>query len=161
LQLLQHPHILRLLAYGEDAETGLPYLALPYLAGGTLAARVRQGPLPLEEVGRYATQLAAVLDYAHGQGVVHRDVKPANVLLDDQEQPFLADFGIAKIFDAAGTTLLTLTSTGQVMGTADYMSPEQARGEEVGPATDVYSLGMVLYHLVTGRVPFEGKSLTQ
>jgi streptogramin lyase len=160
LERLQHPHILGLLAYGEDEALGLPYMVLPYMQGGTLATRVAAGPLPLAEVARYGEQLAAALDYAHGQGIVHRDVKPANVLLDAAGQPFLADFGIAKIFDPAGTTLVTITGTGQVMGTADYMSPEQAKGEDVGPEADVYSLGMVLYHLVTGRVPFEGKSLT-
>jgi serine/threonine-protein kinase len=161
LQLLQHPHILSLLAYGEDEASGLSYMVLPYLSGGTLATRLAQGALPFEEIERDATQIAEALDYAHGQGVVHRDIKPGNVLLDEKGAISLADFGIAKIFDAAGTTLLTITNTGQVMGTADYMSPEQAQGEDVTAATDIYGLGMVLYHLVTGKVPFEGKSLTQ
>src|SRR5262249_53825032 len=146
---------------GEDEESGLSYMVLPYLSGGTLATRLAQGALPFEEIERYAKQIAEALDYAHGQGVVHRDIKPGNVLLNAQGEVALADFGIAKIFDAAGTTLLTITNSGQVMGTAEYMSPEQAQGEDVTPATDIYGLGMVLYHLVTGKVPFEGKSLTQ
>jgi serine/threonine-protein kinase len=161
LERLRNPHILSILAYGEDEAFGLPYLVLPYVRGGTLASQVASGPLPLAETAQYGEQLAEALGYAHTQGIVHRDVKPANVLVDDAGQLLLADFGIAKIFDPAGTTLVTLTGTGQVMGTADYMAPEQAKGEEVGPAADVYSLAMVLYHLVTGRVPFEGKSLTQ
>jgi serine/threonine protein kinase len=161
LQLLRHPRILALLEYGEDEASGLSYMVLPYMSGGTLASRLQEGAQPLDDVARYTTEIGEALDYAHSQGIVHRDVKPGNVLLDANGQIYLADFGIAKIFDTAGTTLLTITSTGQVMGTADYMSPEQAQGEDVTGATDVYSLGMVLYHLVTGKVPFEGKSLTQ
>jgi serine/threonine protein kinase len=161
LQLLEHPHILSLLDFGEDAETGLSYMVLPYMSGGTLAGRVAQGALPLPDVARYASQVADALDYAHGRGIVHRDIKPGNILLNEADDVFLADFGIAKIFDTAGTTLMTLTNTGQVMGTIDYMSPEQAEGEEVGPASDIYSLGMVLYHLVTGTVPFGAKSVPQ
>jgi serine/threonine protein kinase len=155
---LQHPHILRLLDYGEDAALGLPYLVLPYLRGGTLEARLAGGPLPLAEAVRYGEQIATALDYAHSKGIVYRDLNPANVLLDERGEAYLADFGIARIFDPANTTL---TATGPVMGmgTPDYVSPEQARGERAGPEADVYALGMVLYQLTTGRVPFEGKSL--
>jgi serine/threonine protein kinase len=161
LQLLAHPHILTLIAYGEDEQSGLAYMVLPLMAGGTLTSRLSQGGVSLEDAARYASQIADALDYAHDKGIVHRDLKPGNVLLDEQGEVFLADFGIAKIFDTAGTTVMTLTSTGQIMGTADYMSPEQAQGQDVTAASDIYSFGMVLYHLTTGQVAFEGKSLTQ
>lgn len=153
LQQLNHPHILSIRAFGEDQGTGLSYMLLPYLSGGTLAAQLRLagGPLTLNKVASYLTQLADALDYAHSKGVVHRDIKPSNILLDAQDHIYVADFGIAHLFDATRTTL---TSTGQVLGTAAYMSPEQVKGEPVGPAADIYSVGVVVYELVTGRLPF-------
>lgn len=157
LQQLQHPHILVVRAMGEDEATGLPYMLLPYIDGGTLATRIAQGPLSLAEASRYLAQVADALDYAHAHSIVHRDIKPANILLDQQGYIYLADFGLVKLFDGTRTTL---TTAGQVMGTPEYMSPEQARGEQVGPAADTYSLGVVLYQMVTGRLPFQAKSLT-
>lgn len=157
LQQLRHPHILSVRALGEDEATGLPYMVLPYLDGGTLATRLAAGALALTEASQYFAQLADALDYAHGQMVVHRDIKPANILLDRQGQVYLADFGLVKLFDGTRTTL---TTTGQVMGTPEYMAPEQARGDQVGPAADIYSAGIVLYQMVTGRLPFQAKSLT-
>lgn len=148
---LHHPRILPVTDAGEDAESGLAFMVMPYVRGGTLASRIAQGAIPLEEAASYISQLADALDYAHLQGIVHRDLKPANVLLDESGLVFLADFGIAKLFDT-GTT--TLTDTGRAIGTPEYMAPEQAQGEAVSDATDVYGLGMIAYHLVTGNLPF-------
>ncbi|HEY7350482.1 MAG TPA: serine/threonine-protein kinase [Ktedonobacterales bacterium] len=158
LQRLRHPRILSLLAFGEEA--GFFYMVLPYLAGGTLATRLtaQRGPLPLNEVARYLSEVSSALDYAHGLGVVHRDIKPGNILLDAQGQPYLADFSIARLL---GQSRTNLTQPGQVLGTLEYLSPEQAGGEEATSASDIYSLGVVVYELVTGRVPFQRKSFDE
>lgn len=148
---LDHPNILGLRDYGE-AE-GTLYLVMPYVAGGTLEDRLRgTSGLPLDLAGRYLRQAALALDYAHGQRVVHRDVKPQNMLLcADGERLLLADFGIARLVDAA-TALRSRTAT---LGTLAYMAPEQFQGR-AGPATDVYALGCVLFQLLTGEVPYTG-----
>jgi ligand-binding sensor domain-containing protein len=146
---LEHAHILPVHDYGEAG--GHTYLAMRYVEAGTLKDRLRAGPLPPAEVDRLFTQLADALDYAHGQGVVHRDLKPANVLLDQRGNLFLTDFGIAKLLEGSPA----FTSTGAMIGTPAYMSPEQAQGLRVDLRTDIYSLGIVLYEMVTGRVPFE------
>jgi serine/threonine protein kinase len=158
LERLEHPHILSVLASGEDEETGHVYMIMPYMAGGTLAARLASGPLPLADVVSYVTQVGEALDFANGQGVVHRDIKPSNVLLDEQGRAVLADFGIAKLVDAL-TTQLTMTS--QIVGTPDYMAPEQIRNQAVTTATDVFGLGALAYHLLTGQAPFAGTSLPE
>lgn len=157
---LHHDHILPVLSYGEAH--GLTYMVLPAVAG-TLADRLagRTAPLPLPTIADYLAQVASALDYAHERGIVHRDIKPSNILLDARDWVYLADFGIARLF-GGGTNALTrdgsatLTSTGQVLGTPNYMAPEQIRGEPIGPATDVYALGVVAYQLVTGQMPFQG-----
>jgi serine/threonine protein kinase len=149
---LRHERILPVLISGEDAATNLAYMILPYMRNGTLAHRLSAGgPLALGDVARYITQIADALDYAHQHQVIHRDIKPSNVLLDDKEQAVLADFGIAKLFDS---DITMHTSSDKTIGTAEYMSPEQAQGSNVGPASDIYSLGMLTYHLVTGQLPF-------
>jgi serine/threonine-protein kinase len=150
---LRHPHILALEGFGEDRATGYAYMVLPYFGEGTLANRLAHGPLSLAQAADYLAQLSSALDYAHSHGVIHRDIKPANVLLDAQGQAYLADFSIARLFSGTHTTL---TGTGQVMGTPAYMAPEQSRGDDLGPEVDIYSLGVVLFEMVTGRVPFEG-----
>ncbi len=161
LSSLHHPHIVPVLSYGKMDE--LSYIVMTYLPGGTLSERIRPGrkPLPFAEIMRYATQLASALDYAHAQGIVHRDIKPGNVLLDDGGNVFLSDFGIARFYesspDVLSTVQVSLTSTGEVFGTPSYMAPELFRGEQAEPAADVYALGVMLYQLVTGRVPFQGK----
>lgn len=150
LERLRHPHILPVIAYGE--ENGVSYIVLRYVGGGTLDDRVAQGPLPLDEVARLLTQIADALDYAHRQRVVHRDIKPGNILLDEQGNVFVSDFGIAHMMGGADKTL---TATGWQPGTPEYMAPEQARGERtVGPAADIYSLGVLAYEMVTGQVPY-------
>lgn len=158
LQQLHHPHILPLLSFGEEA--GLPYMVLPYMEGGTLATRLagQGGPLPLNEVASYLAQIAGALDFAHQQNIVHRDIKPVNILLDTQGQACVADFSIVRFTDVGHTTL---TGTGHVLGTPAYLAPEMATGELVGPAADIYSLGVVIYELVTGRTPFQATSLAE
>jgi serine/threonine-protein kinase len=144
---LDHPHILSMHDSGEAA--GLPFLVMPYVGGGTLAERLRRGPLPPARVAALVGQLAGALDYAHAQRVVHRDIKPANVLLRDAGLvPLLADFGIAKAIDH--------TSTGTAAtGTVAYMAPELFDGW-VSPQSDIYALGCLCFELLTGQVPYQG-----
>jgi eukaryotic-like serine/threonine-protein kinase len=149
---LSHPNICRLFDYG-DAD-GRPYIVFEYLPGGTLEERLSPGqPLADAATARVAAELAAALAHAHARGVLHRDVKPSNVLFDEEGNAKLADFGIARLGDAS-----TLTEAGTVMGTAAYISPEQARAEPVTAASDVYGFGVVLYLLLTGRLPFEAEA---
>jgi serine/threonine protein kinase len=158
---LRHHHILPVLDYGEYQ--GLPYMVMPVAIGGTLSSYIASEPgqLPLADVATYAVQLASALDCAHRSGIVHRDVKPSNTLLDDQGRLLLADFGIARLYEQPynqAEEATTLTSNGEVLGTPNYMAPEQFQGQRVGPAVDIYALGVVLYLLVTGRLPFEGET---
>jgi serine/threonine-protein kinase len=131
-----------------------PYIVMEYLAGGSLQERIKEGPVPPGQALRWLEQAATALDAAHREGVIHRDVKPANLLLDRHDRIHVADFGIAS---AAG--LDSLTQTGTVLGTASYLSPEQAKGEQTTPASDLYSLAVVAFELLTGRRPFEGDSV--
>jgi serine/threonine-protein kinase len=148
---LKHPNIVPIVDYGQDK--GYAYLVMPLLKVGSLADRLREGPLSPLEGGRVVMQLSGALQLAHGQGVVHRDVKPSNLLLDEQGNALLSDFGLARIHDAS----VSLTGSA-LLGTPAYMSPEQARGEKVGPASDQYSLGVILYQLCTGHLPFEAET---
>lgn len=170
---LSDPHVVRVLDFGytipppmptrspwnDESGQPVPYLAMEYVYGSTLKAIVRErGPLPLEWVWRIGDQLCSALTAAHSAGVVHRDVKPQNVLVLDSRLELVAkltDFGIAR---QMGSDLTTLTATGQVIGTPDYLSPEQVLGEPGGPASDIYALGVVLFELTTGRLPFEADS---
>lgn len=158
LAALRHPHIVPVLAYGRDEQSGLLYMIMPYLPGGTLPNLLGQATalLPLASVAAILAQLADALDYAHAMGVIHRDVKPANVLLDAQGQVYLTDFSVARLMQ---DTRPTQTTTGKVLGTYHYMAPEQARGERVAAAADQYSLAVLIYELVTSRVPFDADSL--
>lgn len=145
---LQHPNILQVYDYGE--QDGLLYLATQYVEHGASLADLAK-PIPPLAARPLMERLLAALEYAHIRGIVHRDVKPSNVLLPAPDWPLLADFGIAKLLDAAGPEM---TAAGQVVGTAAYMAPEQAAGEPVDARTDLYAAGVVLYELVTGQPPF-------
>lgn len=156
---LHHAHILPILSYHAEAN-GLSYMELPLMSGGTLASKMAAGPLPLEDVASYLRQIASALDYAHRQGVIHRDVKGANVLLDRDGTPLLADFGIARIFERGAsqpldtTSSRALTRTGQVIGTPACMAPEQLTGGAITPQLDIYALGVLAWQMVTGALPF-------
>ncbi|MGQ0603817.1 MAG: SUMF1/EgtB/PvdO family nonheme iron enzyme [Anaerolineales bacterium] len=150
---LEHPHILPVIDYGEVDD--VPYLVMRYVSGGTLQDLLHKGPLPPNDVLRYLTEIGQGLDYAHSLGVVHRDIKPKNILLDTRGNAFISDFGLAKIVRGGG---LTHSGVGMI-GTPHYMSPEQGRGDAaVDGRSDLYALGVMLYEMVTGRVPFDADS---
>lgn len=148
LRRLHHPNIVPILAFGQDR--GYHYIVMPYFPGGTLHDRLRSGPLLPLEGARIVEQIASALDFAHQQGIIHRDVKPSNILLGENGEAHLTDFGFAHVpWESASLTGSLL------IGTPAYMSPEQCRGEAVGPESDQYSFGVVLYQLCTGRLPYE------
>lgn len=155
---LDHPNILPIYSYGE--EDGLPYIIMPYMPGGTLAEYVsRCGPLSWLEVQWYLEQLASALDYAHRHGCVHCDVKPANILLDSEGHVLLSDFGIARLTRTEeGAEIVDASGPGVVMGTPDYISPEQALGRSLDGRSDIYSLAVTLFFLLTKHLPFNGNS---
>lgn len=147
---LKHPNILPVIDFGEDE--GAPFIAMMLVEGGTLAAYIDQGQLPEITIARVIAQVAGALDYAHSQGVIHRDIKPENILFDAKGRAYLSDFGIARLNEGTAN----ITGTGSFIGTAAYASPEQCRGEELSAASDIYSLGIVLYEMLTGAPPFAG-----
>ena len=155
---LQHPNVVQVFDSGEDAESGRHYIVMEYVDGPSCADLLREHKrLELEETVHIVRDACHGLDYAHRAGVVHRDVKPGNLLIaEEMHITKLADFGIAK---AAEQT--RITQVGAVLGTAAYLSPEQARGDESGPASDIYSLGVCAYQFLTGRLPHEYSSLTE
>jgi serine/threonine protein kinase len=147
-QQVEHPNVVPVLDTGED--NGIPYLAQRFVGNGNLAERIeKDGKLQLDLITRICEEVAGGLDALHANGLVHRDVKPANILLDEGGTAFITDFGLAK--DSQGSLL---TRPGQALGSLDYMSPEQIRSEEVSAATDVYSLGCVIWECLTGGPPF-------
>ncbi len=154
---LCHPNIVQIFDVGEH--DGRPYYAMELVEGGTLERRLHEVPLPMREAAELLRTLALAIQHAHERQIVHRDLKPANILLADGI-PKIADFGLAKRLDAESTAL---TRTGAVLGTPAYMSPEQAAGKtnEIGPATDVYGLGAILYAVLTGRPPFQAETWAQ
>jgi eukaryotic-like serine/threonine-protein kinase len=149
---LSHPHIVGVIDAGEDE--GRPYIVFEFVEGETLKERIRRmGRLPMEEAIAYAIEIARALGCAHAHQIVHRDVKPQNVLIDEEGSAKVTDFGIARTLDQEG-----LTADGRVLGTTDYVSPEQALGHGVNGQSDIYSLGVVLYEMLTGDVPFHGEN---
>ena len=146
---LNHPHVVTVIDAGED--DGAPYIVFEYVEGETLKERIRRlGRLPVSEAVAYAIEIGRALECAHDNKLVHRDVKPQNVLIDRDGRAKVTDFGIARSLEAQG-----LTATGRVLGTTDYVSPEQALGHEVTGQSDIYSLGIVLYEMLTGEAPYK------
>lgn len=164
IALLDHINIMPIYEYGEQGD--IAYLVMPYVTGGTLRDVLeKRGALPLEEIVTIIEQAAAGLDSAHSQGIIHRDLKPGNMLFHADGRILLADFGLAKVLREVKDNNKNgqsgpsdLTSTGTIVGTPEYLSPEQGTGQAVDYRTDVYSLGIVLYQMLSGRVPFTGAS---
>ncbi len=149
---LNHPHVVTVIDFGED--DGSPYIVLELVEGETLKQRIkRMGRLPVDEAVAYAIEIGRALSAAHAAHLVHRDVKPQNVLIDQEGRAKVTDFGIARSLEVHG-----LTATGRVLGTTDYVAPEQALGHEVTEQSDVYSLGIVLYEMLAGEPPFRAES---
>jgi tRNA A-37 threonylcarbamoyl transferase component Bud32 len=151
---LDHPGIVPV--YEVVEAEGQLFFSMEYIAGLTLAQRLAPGPLPAREAASLMAKVSRAIDYAHRHGILHRDMKPSNILIDEKGEPHITDFGLAKqVEDVAN-----LTKTGTILGTPSYMAPEQAAGGRgrMGPATDVYSIGCILYHMLTGRPPFQAAS---
>ena len=155
---LQHPNVVQVFDSGRDAESGRHYIVMELVDGPSCADLLRDcGTLDIDTAVRIVRDACHALDYAHRAGVVHRDVKPGNLLIaDESDTTKLADFGIAKAAEQS-----RITQVGSVLGTAAYLSPEQARGQEAGPPSDIYSLGVCAYQFLTGRLPHEYGSLTE
>jgi serine/threonine protein kinase len=152
LARLQHPGLVTV--YDAGVHDGRPFLVMQLIEGTTLRQRLQDGPLTPPEVRRLGALLAHALTHVHDTGIVHRDVKPSNILLDTEGRPYLTDFGIARLADAT-----TRTDSGMFTGTAAYMSPEQVRGDRPGPPSDVYALGLVLLECLTGELEYPGTPL--
>src|SRR3981189_2914002 len=152
---MRHPNILNVYDFGEYQ--GTPYMIVEYVPGGSLGGRLSKGQLDAPATLKYLRGIAAGLDYAHSRGIVHRDVKAANVLLESDDTPVIADFGLAKLMQ--GSSLKSMT--GVTTGTPAYMSPEQVTGSQVGPPADRYALASIGYEMLTGVIPFDGDALLE
>jgi WD40 repeat protein/predicted Ser/Thr protein kinase len=153
---LKHPGIVGIFDVGED--DGVPWFSMEYIAGKSLEQMVREHPMDAREAARCVELVSEALQHAHDHGVLHRDLKPSNILVDEANHPRITDFGIARI-GTTGTTGASLTRTGQTLGSPGYAAPEQALHGKADVCTDVYGLGALLYHLLTGRPPFQGPTL--
>ncbi|MBV8953845.1 MAG: serine/threonine protein kinase, partial [Solirubrobacterales bacterium] len=154
---LVHPNIVQVFDFGFDDGSHQHFIVMEHVPGQSCAELLRdQGHLPVERSIEIIAQACRGLDYAHRNGVIHRDVKPGNLLVSEADAVKLADFGIARATDQS-----SITQVGSVLGTAAYLAPEQARGEEAGPRSDIYSLGVVTYQLLSGRLPYEANSLSE
>jgi serine/threonine protein kinase len=150
---VDHPQLIDVIEAGDV--DGTSFLAMRYVAGKSLDDRIRDhGPLPLEDMTRIVAEIASALDALHAAGLVHRDVKPSNILLDAERGALLTDFGLVKSRDYSA-----LTAPGQMLGTLDYIAPEMLRGSEPGPGADLYALGCVVYECLAGTPPFGGRSM--
>ena len=152
---MRHANVLNVFDFGEFE--GTPYMVVEYVQGGSLAGRTKQGPLDRASALRFLRGIGDALDYAHSLGIVHRDVKPANVLLGTGDTPILADFGLAKLLQSSSIKSMTGVTT----GTPAYMAPEQVTGSQVGPAADRYSLAVMAFEMLTGSLPFEGAGVLE
>jgi len=152
LAKLQHPHILPVFDYGESE--GYTYFVMPLMQDGNLAELIVDARLPLRRINQIISQIGGALEFAHSRGFIHRDVKPSNILLDESGNCTLMDFGIAKIIEGSKE----FTQTGGILGTPAYMSPEQGSGQKIDHRSDIYSLGIILYEMVTGKPPFEAET---
>jgi serine/threonine protein kinase len=149
IAMLEHPVIVPVYDFGE--EDGQPYFVMRYMTGGSLTDRMKQGPMSIQDAARLFDRLAPALDQAHAKGIIHRDLKPGNILFDQYGDPYVSDFGIAKI--TSGETNVTGSA---IVGTPAYMSPEQAQGEKIDGRSDIYGLGVILYELLSGKQPYHG-----
>lgn len=162
---LKHPNVAQVYEISECL--GINFIAMEYVEGQTLAARMEDRPLEINEIVEIGIQVADALDEAHGKGIIHRDIKPANVVLTERGQVKVLDFGLAKVTPTAGqptgseASTVATTAAGVVMGTVEYMSPEQAFGRKVDRRSDIFSLGVMLYEIATGRLPFSGKTMSE
>ncbi len=153
LAQLQHPHILSVFDYGQTPD-GYTYIVMPFIQSGTLSDILSKRRMNLLEIRRIMTQVGDALGYAHARGMIHRDVKPSNVLIDERGNCLLTDFGLARMTDGSAK----LTSSGAIMGTPAYMSPEQGAGQALDGRSDIYSLGIIFYEMVTGQVPYQAET---
>ena len=149
IAMLEHPAIVPVYDFGE--EDGQPYFVMRYMTGGSLSDRLKNGPVPLDESARLFEHLAPALDEAHAKGIIHRDLKPGNILFDQYNEPYISDFGIAKLSESQ-----TNVTGSAIVGTPAYMSPEQAQGEGIDGRSDIYGMGVILFEMLTGRQPYQG-----
>ncbi len=149
IAMLEHPAIVPVYDFGE--EDGQPYFVMRYMTGGSLSDRMKNGPMAIQEAARIMAHIAPALDDAHNKGIIHRDLKPGNILFDQFNEPYISDFGIAKLSESQ-----TQVTGSAIVGTPAYMSPEQAQGEGIDGRSDIYGLGVILFELLTGQQPYHG-----